>query len=318
MLRRIVLAILLASAVVPTLPRLLTEVRYAHELRALTPEQRRERMMGAFYVSTRRLDRDLPGEEPLALIIRQPSDLDSAIFFNYYVYPRRTRVYRTLGEYAMDRSPSRPRTIIAIGGDARRTSYEELRAERITDSVALAALPAEARQSFLIPMAVSLDGPPPDTYTTEATLFADREARVTITFYPSRATSELTLRAGETRRIRDLVYEQFRRMDAGWAEVRATAPIRASFFFVNRGAGVFAPLPPFTPARRFTLEGGGKLWLVNPSDRQVVARVNGEARPLAPRVLISMPAARSVEADAPIYAFLSERQPDGNTRFVWP
>src|ERR1051325_7825152 len=151
MLRRIVLAVLLASAIVVTLPRLWREARYTHEMRGLTLEQRRERMMGSFYASIRRVDRELPREEPLALVLRRPADLDLAIFFNYYTYPRRTHIYHSLGDYAIDTSPKRPKTIIRIADEVRVASYEELRAERITTSIAPASRSEENTSEFQSP-----------------------------------------------------------------------------------------------------------------------------------------------------------------------
>lgn len=328
---RIAIAILLASVILPALPLLLRQVRRAEELRPLPWSARRERMMGDFYRSAVRIDREMPRDEPLAIVLgsRKDPDYDAALFFDYYVYPRRTRIYENLGAYrASPGDPDRPRRIVHIdtarSTAARVMSYEEIREEEMAGApiVRGATLSGGGNASFFVPIIVSLDGPPPDSYTTEGILEADRDATVTMTFLPSRERKEIALRAGERRAFHDVVHQCFGRMDAGWLEVQATAPVRAAFWFVNRGAGKASPLPllgaPVKPP--LSLRGSGKLWLLNPGDGDVEARVNGAPQHLGPRALVSLPAApeNAIEATGPLYAFLSERQPDGDTRFVWP
>jgi hypothetical protein len=328
---RIAIAILFASVLVPALPRLVREVRMAEELRPLSWMARRERLNGDFYRSTIRLDRELPRDEPLAIVLGPETgpDFDSALFFDYYVYPRRTRIYKGLGDYRANiLDPHRPRRIVHIdtarSAMARVMSYEEIREEEMIGApvVREVSLTGDGHTSFFAPIAASLDGPPPDSYTTEGVIEAVRDTVVAITFYPSRERKEIALRAGQRRAFHDLVYECFRRMDSGWLGVEATTPVRAAFWFVNRGTKTASPLPlvgaPLVPP--LTLRGSGKLWLLNASDADIEARVNGTPQHLGPRALLSLPSARenTIHAGAPLYAYLSERQADGDTRFIWP
>lgn len=330
-LRIAALAVLLASLVIPTLPRLVRDVRQANELRPLAWRARRERLFGDFYRSGMRIDAEVPRDEPLGIVLGSDlgADRDAALFFDYYVYPRRTRIFDSLAVYrGRIGDPELPKRIVHIdtirSPEARIMTYEAIRAEEMTGRpiVRGVALSGPGITSFFVPLAVSVDGPPPDSYTTEGVIEAERETTVVMTFNPSLQRKEIALKAGERRSFLDVVHQCFGRMDAGWLQVQATSPVRAAFWFVNRGIQSAEPLPllgaPMNPP--LVLKGKGKVWLLNVGGGDVEARVNGAPLRLGPRALISMPAAAEnrIEASGPLYAFLSERQPNGETRFVWP
>ena len=326
------IALLFASVLIPTLPRLARLVRQANELRPLSRTARRERLFGDFYRSAMRVDAAIPKSERLAIVLGADfgGDLDTALFFNYFVYPRRTRIFSSLADYRANiRDPQLPKRIVHIdtlrSPEARIMSYEAIRAEEMIGRPVVrdVALSGAGVGSFFVPIAVSLDGPPPDSYTTEAILEADRDTVVVLSFHPMQLRKEIPLKAGERRSFHDVVYECFGRMDAGWLEVESRgAPVRAAFWFVNRGANAAAPLPlldaPMKPP--LVLKGKGKVWLLNATAGDVEATVNGTPQHLGPRALISLPAAAEnrIEASGPLYAFLSDYQPGGETRFVWP
>jgi hypothetical protein len=283
-IRRVLFFVVLACAAGASLPRLVTLVREARELRPLRYKARRDRTLGAFYASVKNLD----GDEPLALISPNAND-DAAIFANYYLYPRRTMIFRGIDDYRANAgNPKRPASIVRAGATLERTTYAALRDE------ALRAQPRLARQlqlspplqRFVVPIAVSADGPPPDRYVTEGA-FANggAAARVTLTFEPFGLVKSIDLAPNERREFYDFVDQNFGVLEQGWVRLEATQPVSAAFAFVDCGRGDVSPIPLITapaqlPPDRIPI--GAKVWTA------------GE------------------------YTFASTRDANGRTHFIWP
>src|SRR5438093_1482160 len=87
--------LLLASVIIPTLPRLVEMLRIARELWPLPIEARREKLMPESYAAIEKIRREVPPNERIALVgVSRPS-LDEALFVNYYLYPHPTNVLRS-------------------------------------------------------------------------------------------------------------------------------------------------------------------------------------------------------------------------------
>jgi hypothetical protein len=318
--RQLLFTALLASVVIPTLPRMLTMMRLARQLWPLAMDQRREVVGGEFYRAVERLRREVPPQEPIALVATRPSDVGESLFVNYYLFPHPTRSYRDRMIYGMLNPKDRPRTIVTLSGAPRVVSYAELRDMDLRRShvVQNVILPPEGRTQFILPIVTSMDAPPPDTYTTEGTLATDGEAHVTLTLQPANLSKTLTIRG--THRFYDLVYECFHRTDTGWLSVRSDAPVRAAFFLVNRGTQAVTPIEiisgPLAHTVAFPASKTAKLWLLNFGDAPVLARIGSDGLSVPPRALWAVGAHGAVTG--PVFAFLSERLPNGGTRFTWP
>jgi hypothetical protein len=280
--------------------------------------------MGAFYPSILSVLNATPPSEPLALITRRGESGDPALFFDYYAYPRHTRIYPDVALYGVD--AKRPATVVAITEEeAALSTYSTLRLEEMRRSGRIVRHPPlrPAGTHFVVPMTISIDGVLPAVYTTEAVLAADRPAEVTLTFRPAGIVKRLTLE----REIAfvDLVYELFGRLDRGWLEVSSNEPLRASFWLVNRGTGTASELAlvTTTPRNPLHVPSGKELWLVNLAPVAAGLRINGQVAFLLPyespsrnytcpcEVLV-------VNEGASVYAFGAEKLPNGGTRFSWP
>lgn len=320
-MRRCFPAILLLSVIVPSAPRLIEKIRTAFSMLPLTWEQRQEAIPPGFYANIEELRRRIPPTETFAMIGTSRPSLDQAVFVNYYLYPRRTRIYRDRWMYLTADPKSRP-AIIVRPADARITSYAEVRNEELggVRVVRNLALPAAGRKRFLIPIASSSDGPPPVSYTVEGVLAGGEEAQVTLTLWPAKIVKTLTIRG--TRAFTDLVYECFGVMEfAAWIEVDSDRPLRAAFWLVNRAARTAAPIrliegPLRAPAALPALPPPAILWLLNPSDSYAMAHAGTHPALVPPRSLLTINATGTVRG--PVYAFISEKMPDGQTRFTWP
>jgi hypothetical protein len=324
--RRVAAALLFLSLAWTTAPALLRFTREAAALRMMPLETRREMVMGDFYRNTRRIVASVKPGEPLALVPRAygRGERDLATFFNYYAYPHPTRTFLGREEYALSSAdPKRPKTIVGFSGTPHLTTYEALRARDLAGAPAIVRdkpLPADARREMIVPFVASIDGPPPDTYTVEAIFASDAAAHVDMTFFPSGVTKRIELRG--TQSFVDLVYETASTMGLGWMRIRSDVPLRAAFWFVNRGTDASTPLPiidalPSMPLR-FPAIPGARLWLVNPHGEEVTAMAGGVQARIPPYGIVPMGPEVVVTADRPIFAFLSEKQPRGGTRFTWP
>jgi hypothetical protein len=283
-IRRILFFVLLACAAGSSLPRLVTLLREARELRPLHDKLRRDRTLGPFYASVK----NLGGHEPLALIAPDAND-DAAIFANYYLYPRRTTIFRGIDDYrANTGNPKRPASIVRAGATLERTTYAALRDEALRGQPRLAPKLqlSPPLQRFMLPVAVSTDGPPPDRYLTEGAIAnGGAPARVTLTFEPFGITKTIDFAPNERREFYDFVYQNFGVLEQGWVRAEATPPVSAAFAFVDRGRADVSPIPLITAPAQLPPEripAGAKVWRAGD------------------------------------FTFASTRDANGRTHFIWP
>jgi hypothetical protein len=111
-------------------------------------------------------------------------------------------------------------------------------------------------------------------------------------------------------------------MEVGWLDVRSDQPVRARFWFVNRGrrdadllrlATLFRSASLNVPVR-------GRLWVLNPHDRELRVQLNEGRHTLPARAVIPLEWVGGANASAADewYAFVTWRDAEGNTRFEWP
>jgi hypothetical protein len=284
-------ALLFLSLAATTLPRLIALVNNAWMLLPLRYEARREKQMGPWYASVEALRRELPANEPVALVTT-PRDVDAAVFANYYLYPIGTRLFRGRNDYRnAANDPGLPKTIVAVNSDrVERTTYDVLRDRDLRAGHRVVAMPqlSEPLTTFILPIAASLDGPAPETFVIEATIANPNPApaEVRATFWPKGMVKTLTIAPGATIAYYDFVHQLFGVTDRGWMQVQSSQPLRAAFYFANRGHGDATLLPNVigaatgiaaAPVYRDT-----KLFVLNPNDTPVTATVSGNPIPLAP------------------------------------
>jgi len=316
--REAIFIILLASVVIPAAPGLAEWLRLAWELRSIPMRARREAVFGDFYRGVEALQR-LPLSKPLALIRVSPKTQDQ-LFINYYIYPHRTTTYWNRWMYATSDEKRRPATIVQVGDEMPRVvSYAELRDFEVRKSRVLRKieLPQQRRAAFVIPLVTSIDGV--ETYTVEGAMASDEEAHVTLTMQPEGLVKILTIRGPVA--FYDLVYQCFRRMQfAAWVQVSSDRPVRAAFWFVNRNAKTAAPIrlidAPIDRPMPFPSDPTAHLWLLNLGDSATKVRAGEREWNLPPRHLSMVDATGTVTGH--VYAFLSRKQPNGVTQFIWP
>lgn len=325
-------AVLFLSLAIGTVPRLLTITREAIGLRRLAYKERRARVNGELYIAVREIASTMAPQEPVAVVQHPaPKNTGLAMLADYYFYPRRVKLYSTSRAYEADKSPARPVTIgyIDIAGSPvlRRSTYAEIRAHEIgSEFVVHSLVPDHVAQSFIVPMMASGEGPPPDVYTTEgvAENSGPSEAHVTFEMFPSGSRADVVLQPGERRTWNDAAYQLFGSVDVGWMRVTADHPIRSQFWFVNRGRSSAAVLQAVDRvsenATTLAAPERGKLWIVNPNDRALSFTFNGERRGAGALTLTGIPASGTVrvEGDGPLFAYVSWRDKNGDTHFVWP
>jgi hypothetical protein len=259
--------------------------------------------------------------EPLALIC-DPNETDPALFVNYYLYPRRTRIYKGIDDYRnAANDPSRPRTVVEVHSDgARLTTYAAMRDERLRGFRVMHTAPAPAPRAFNVPLVGSLDGPLTDTYVTEADFASDAPATVRMTLFPQRMTKTFTIAPHATTSFYDLVYQNFGVMGAGWLRVESDPPLRVAIALVNRGRNDGVAIPLVTEARSGTIRCPGgecSLWLVNFGDSTSVAHVNGAPVSVPALGVASQTLRGDATVDGPnIFAYAGTR--GGKLAIGWP
>ena len=326
-LTRIAAAVLFVSLAVSTLPRLVRIVNNARTLLPLPYEARRERQMGPWYASIEKLRAELPKKEQVALIA-PPRDLDAAVFANYYLYPIRTRIFAGRNAYrnaARDRT--RPAVIVAVNAArAERTEYDILRDRDLAAGRRIVTAPelGAPATTFVLPLAASLDGPSPDTFLIEATLTnpTNVAAEVRVTFWPKGLVRTIAVAPRNTNTYYDFVYQLFGIMNSGWMRVESSQPLRAAFYFANRGR-VDATLMPNAVKEATRIAPGplhrdAKLFVFNAKQTRATAIVNGESISLDPHAFFSRPIERLPTVSGDVYAFITTRELNGRTDFLWP
>ncbi|HEV7488717.1 MAG TPA: hypothetical protein VGQ65_23840 [Thermoanaerobaculia bacterium] len=325
-LTRIAAALLFLSLAAPTLPRLIAIVNNARTLLPLTYEARRARQMGPWYASIEKLRHELPKKEQIALIA-PPRDLDAAIFANYYLYPIRTRLFAGRNAYrnaAPD--PTRPNVIVAVNAShAEKTEYDILRDRDLRTGHRVVTMPklSDPRTTFILPLASSVDGPSPDTFLIEGTLANPNAtpAEVRATFWPKGLVRTITIPAHATAAYYDFVYQLFGIMSVGWMRVESSQPLRGAFYFANRGRGDATLLPNASEATAIapgTLYRDTKVFIINPKDTRATAILNGESISFDPHASMSKPIASLPVVSGDVYAFVTTRELNGRTDFLWP
>jgi hypothetical protein len=326
-LTRIAAALLFVSLAASTLPRLIAIVNNARTLLPLPYEARRERQMGAWYASIEKLRAELPKKEQVALIA-PPRDLDAAVFANYYLYPIRTRIFAGRNAYrnaAPDRT--RPAVIVAVNAvHAERTEYDILRDHDLAAGRRIVAAPqlSAPATAFVLPLAASLDSQSPDTFLIEATLvnLSDSPAAVRVTFWPKGLERTVVIAPRSTNTYYDLVYQLFGILNRGWMRVDSSQPLRAAFYFTNRGRGDATLLPnaitAATSIAHAPLHRDAKLFVLNAKETRATVILNGESISLDPHAFISRPIESLPAMSGDVYAFVTTRELNGRTDFLWP
>ena len=326
LLPRIAGALLFLSLAATTLPRLIAMVGTARTLLPLTYSARRERLMGPWYASVKALRTQLPAGEQVALIAAQ-RDHDDAVFANYYLYPIRTRVFLGRDDYRnATPDPTRPKTIVTVTPRVERTSYDDLRDRDLRAGPRVVSTPklSEPAGTFVLPIVASLEGPAPETYVVEATLAnaAPTAANVTVTFWPKRVVRTIAIPPRATLSYYDFVHQLFEITDRGWMRIDSSQPLRAAFYFANRGRGDATLLPnvtgPATAIAVAPLHRDSKLFVVNPGDQRSSVVVAGETIPLDPHAFIVKSITSLPLISGDVYAFATTRELNGRTDFLWP
>jgi hypothetical protein len=321
----VILGLVLLSAAAQTLPRLLSLVRQSGELAALTYDERRARLIAEYYPSLQTI-RTTTNNGPLGLIAFTPLDWDRAFFAAYYLYPQPTRPFLRYEHYRDSPIKDRYPTLVALNLERdprlRVATYDAIVEESAPPPVI--ANTGEALFSgdnFIVPVALSVFGPIPHDYRTEAVLESDGQATVTMTYYPSGATRSHRLMPRSPMRIADVSMDVFGVKGTGWVRVTSTSPIRASFWFVNRGTRHATPIPLMTAAQLLPrqLDASERLWVVNPGERPVEVFVNNERINLGPHGLHIQSASQSssISGTAPVIAFTSKKLQSGEVEFAW-
>jgi hypothetical protein len=336
---RVVCALLLLSLAATTLPRLLMLAHDAWTLLPLSYEARRERQMGPWYSSIQSLRRTLPKKEPVALIAAR-RESDAGIFANYYFYPIRTRPFASRDDFRnAANETTRPKTIVVVTAErAERDTYDVLRDHELRAGRRVVTTPglSEPATSFVLPIAASLDGAAPETYVIEATLVDQNGSTahnpllerlplsnvIRVTFWPKGETRTIQIGPGDTVSYYDLVYQLFGVMESGWIRIESRLPLRAAFYFVNRGHADATLLPNVQrPATRITsspLHRDSKLYLLNFSDSIAPTTVGAESIPIMPHAIVSKPITSIPAVSGNVFAFVTTRELNGKTDFLWP
>ncbi|HUP61773.1 MAG TPA: hypothetical protein VNA69_15285 [Thermoanaerobaculia bacterium] len=308
-------------------------LRLVRETIALAPlayEERRARVAGPFYSSLRSVRAELGANETAGISMRDTRrDVTNAVFANYYLYPHRTRFFGSLDDYRVMVlvDPAHPKRLVRIDtartSEARLMTYNEVRHEEVLETpIVRDPKPgATALTDAIVPMALAIDGQPGNAYLTDGVLLSDLDATATLTFFPTGESKTFALRARQPLVLRDVVYQITKRLDAGWLRVSATAPVRASFWFVNRGLRHAVALPLFerTPPLPQRVAGGERFWILNPNDAVANVAVDGTPHSIAPHSLTQLPARamNEVTADRDVLAFSAART-NGRERFNFP
>jgi hypothetical protein len=327
---RAVVGILFAAALWSSVPRMTRLALDATRFFPLSPELRMERALGSYYTSILRIRAHLRPEEPVGLSTRLlERDIDGAIFANYYLSPNPTRLYATLDDWRTTVliDPLQPKKLVRIDlgrtPEARLMTYLDIRAEEVSETrVVRDPKPGSvAFRECVVPIALAIDGQPGNAWVTEGVIVSDVDATATLTFFPGGESKTFALRARQPLILGDAVYAVASRLDIGWLRVGATAPVRAGFWYVNRGLAHAVSLPLFDgiPTLPQRVAGGEKLWILNPADRAVDVVVNGERHVVDAHALAALASAEHnvIAGEQPVLAF-SARKQNGREMFQWP
>jgi hypothetical protein len=120
----------------------------------------------------------------------------------------------------------------------------------------------------------------------------------------------------------DFVYQLYGILNRGWMRVDSSQALRGAFYFVNRGRGDATLLPnAITPATRIApgpLHRDTKLFVINAKETRATVILNGESIPLDPHAFLSRPIESLPVVTGDVYAFVTTRELNGRTDFLWP
>lgn len=329
-MRRAVVGILFAAALWTSVPRMTRLALDAAKFFPLSHEQRMSRALGSYYTSILRIRVHLREEEPVGLSPRVVErDLNGLIFANYYLSPHPTRYYESLDAYrgTVLTDPSQPKKLVRMDlsrtPEARLMTYLDIREEEVSETrVVRDPKPgAAAFREFVVPIALAIDGQPGNAWVTEGVIVSEVDATATLTFFPGGEAKTFALRARQPLILGDAVYAVASRLDVGWLRLTATAPMRAAFWYVNRGLAhaVSLPLLDKMPPLPQRVAGGERVWILNPADHAVEVVVNGKRHVVDAHALAALASAEhnEIRGQQPVLAF-SARKQNGRELFQWP
>ncbi|HEX9459411.1 MAG TPA: hypothetical protein VGA84_09725, partial [Thermoanaerobaculia bacterium] len=147
-------------------------------------------------------------------------------------------------------------------------------------------------------------------------------AEVRVTFWPKGLVQTITIAPGATTKYYDFVHQLFGVLDRGWVRVDSPLPLRAAFYFANRGHGDATLLPnivgPATGIVAAPIYRDTKLFVINPGATPVTAVVGGVSFPFDPHAFVSWPVTNMPRVSGDVYAFVATRELNGRTDFLWP
>jgi hypothetical protein len=142
-----------------------------------------------------------------------------------------------------------------------------------------------------------------------------------VTFWPKGLVRTITIPPHATAAYYDFVFQLFGILNSGWMRVESSQPLRAAFYFVNRGRGDATLLPNATEGTGIAaapLHRDSKLVVINAKETRATVVVNGESIPLDPHAFISKPIASLPAVTGDVFAFVTTRELNGRTDFLWP
>jgi len=147
-------------------------------------------------------------------------------------------------------------------------------------------------------------------------------AELRATFWPKGLVRTITIAPGETATYYDFVHQLFGVLDRGWMRLDSPLPLRAAFYFVNRGHGDATLLPNIAGAATglaaAPIYRDTKLFVINPAATPVTAVVGGVSFPFDPHAFVSWPVTNVPRVSGDVYAFVATREMNGRTDFLWP
>lgn len=281
---RTVSAVVICASIVAGGARIAALSESVRALTAMNYGQRRAAVMGPYYASITLLRTQLPSRST-DLVVRGPREIDTAIFANYYLYPRLKGFYRNLDLWRAKRR--RPDEMLlwmdaASSPAPRMVSYLVARSENGRGKSGydgMKGLTPAGAPFTIIPLVCSIDGAPPDEYVVPLLLEnpGSSDATVTLSYYDRDGWSDRRLfrvPAGARLFKEDLLVDAFGRMGIGWMAIESDRPVRVAASLVNRGRGTASSLIVAAPeaggaVTSATLRSKGpaaKLFMINPRD----------------------------------------------------
>lgn len=298
--RRIVWVLCLALAGVSMFVGAARIVALARTIRTLAPmpyEDRRAAVAGPYYRGVVDLRSELHAPHSIDLVVRGPREIDTAIFANYYLYPRLRGFYGNLDLWrGKRRNPDEPLVWVDARKSPlpRRLPYLQARAENgdgAVDPLPSLRLGTTLRgQSAIVPLVCSIDGAPPDEYVTPVAIenLAPGSAGIVLSYHDRDGwfeRRELRLEANERTLYNDVLVELFGRMGIGWMQIESDQPVRVSASLANRGRRTSSRLlvsdvasDGFVTSSALHFSGpAAKLFLINPRDGWATVEIDAAA-----------------------------------------